>query len=134
MIINKRFTMRKTIATDHAPAAVGPYSQAVQVNDTLYISGQIPFVPETMELVSTDVAQQATQSLKNIEAIISEAGFSVKDIVKCQVFLKDMNDFAAVNAAYADFFGDHSPARCAVEVSRLPKDVDVEIDAICIRD
>jgi 2-iminobutanoate/2-iminopropanoate deaminase len=84
-------------------------------------------------MVSSDVAQQATQSLKNIEAIITEAGFSVTDIVKCQVFLNDMNNFAAVNAAYADFFGEHKPARVAVEVSRLPKDVDVEIDAICVK-
>ncbi len=126
--------MRKTIATENAPAAVGPYAQAVCVNDTLYVSGQIPFVPQTMELVSPDVGRQATQSLKNIEAIITEAGFSVKDIVKCQVFLRDMNDFAVVNSAYAEFFGDHTPARIAVEVSRLPKDVDVEIDAICVRD
>ncbi|MGH0053930.1 MAG: RidA family protein [Sphaerochaetaceae bacterium] len=125
--------MKKTIATKNAPAAVGPYSQAYLANDTLYVSGQIPFVPETMQMVSSDVAQQATQSLKNIEAIITEAGFSVTDIVKCQVFLNDMNNFAAVNAAYADFFGEHKPARVAVEVSRLPKDVDVEIDAICVK-
>ncbi len=126
--------MKKTIATTKAPAAVGPYAQAYLANDTLYVSGQIPFVPETMELVSTDVAKQATQSLKNIAAIVEEAGFALTDIVKCQVFLKDMNDFAKVNAAYAEFFGTHTPARVAVEVARLPKDVDVEIDAICVKD
>lgn len=125
--------MKKAIATKHAPAAVGPYAQAYLANDTLYVSGQIPFVPETMELVSSDVSKQALQSLKNIEAIITEAGFSLTDVVKCQVFLKDMNDFAAVNAVYAEFFKGHTPARVAVEVSRLPKDVDVEIDAICVR-
>lgn len=125
--------MKKIIATSKAPAAVGPYAQAYQVNDTLYVSGQIPFVPETMQLVSPDVAVQATQSLQNIKAIVDAAGFSVTDIVKCQVFLKSMDDFAAVNAAYAQFFGDHTPARVAVEVSRLPKDVSVEIDAICAK-
>lgn len=125
--------MRKTITTKHAPEAVGPYAQAYQVDDTLYVSGQIPFVPETMKLVSDDISAQAKQSLANIKAIVDEAGFEVTDIVKCQVFLKDMNNFAAVNAVYADFFKDHTPARCAVEVSQLPKNVDVEIDAICIK-
>lgn len=125
--------MRKAIETKHAPAAVGPYAQAYMVDDTLYVSGQIPFVPETMELVSSDISEQTAQSLKNIEAIVKEAGFSITDIVKCQVFLQDMNNFAAVNAVYADFFKDHTPARCAVEVSGLPKNVDVEIDAICIK-
>ncbi len=125
--------MKKTIATTAAPAAVGPYAQAYQVNDTLFVSGQIPFVPETMQLVSEDVSKQALQSLNNIKAIVEAAGFSITDIVKCQVFLKSMNDFAAVNAVYAGFFQDHTPARVAVEVSRLPKDVSVEIDAICMK-
>jgi 2-iminobutanoate/2-iminopropanoate deaminase len=125
--------MKKIIETQHAPAAVGPYAQAYQAGDTLFVSGQIPFVPETMQLVSDDVALQAKQSLKNIEAIVKEAGFALTDIVKCQVFLKDMNDFATVNAVYAEFFGSHTPARVAVEVSRLPKDVSVEIDAICMK-
>ena len=125
--------MKKTISTTKAPAAVGPYAQAFLANDTLFVSGQIPFVPETMQLVSPDVAAQAEQSLKNIAAIVAEAGFEITDIVKCQVFLRDMNDFATVNTVYADFFGSHTPARVAVEVSRLPKDVDVEIDAICVK-
>ena len=125
--------MKKMIATAQAPAAVGPYAQAVLAHDTLYVSGQIPFVPETMQLVSDDIAEQTLQSLKNVEAIVKEAGFTLTDIVKCQVFLKDMNDFAAVNAVYAEFFGSHTPARVAVEVARLPKDVSVEIDAICVK-
>lgn len=125
--------MKKIIATSHAPAAVGPYSQAYQVDDTLFVSGQIPFVPETMLLVSPDVAEQALQSLKNIKAIVDAAGFALTDIVKCQVFLKSMEDFATVNEVYAKFFGSHAPARVAVEVSRLPKDVSVEIDAICMK-
>ena len=125
--------MKKMIATKQAPAAVGPYAQAVLANDTLYVSGQIPFVPETMQLVSEDVAAQTLQSLQNVAAIVKEAGFALTDIVKCQVFLKDMNDFATVNTVYAEFFGSHTPARVAVEVARLPKDVSVEIDAICVK-
>lgn len=123
----------KTIHTERAPKAVGPYSQAIDVNGTLYISGQIPFVPETMTLVSEDVAEQTAQSLNNIKSIVTEAGYQVTEIVKCTVFLKDMNDFTSINEIYARFFGDHKPARCAVEVSRLPKDVLVEIDAICVK-
>ncbi len=125
--------MKKTISTPDAPAAIGPYCQGYLVNDTLFVSGQIPFVAETMKLVSDDIRQQAAQSLKNVEAIVKAAGFEVTDIVKCQVFLRDMNDFAAVNEVYASFFSGHTPARAAVEVSRLPKDVGVEIDAICVR-
>ncbi len=123
--------MKKIISTPDAPAAIGPYCQGYQVNDTLYVSGQIPFVAETMALVSEDIRKQAQQSLANVAAIVKAAGFEITDIVKCQVFLRDMNDFAAVNEVYASFFGSHTPARCAVEVSRLPKDVGVEIDAIC---
>lgn len=123
----------KFINTENAPAALGPYSQAIEANGTLYVSGQIPFLPETMTLVSNDVKEQTKQSLANVAAIIKEAGYKKTETVKCQIFLKDMNDFVAVNEVYADFFGDHKPARCAVEVARLPKDVSVEIDAICVK-
>ena len=122
------------IHTDKAPAAVGPYSQAVLAGNTLYVSGQIPFVPQTMTLVSEDIKEQAKQSLANVKAIIEEAGFTIEETVKCTVFLADMSDFAVVNEIYADFFGPHKPARCAVEVSRLPKDVQIEIDAVCVRE
>ncbi|KUO75409.1 MAG: reactive intermediate/imine deaminase [Clostridia bacterium BRH_c25] len=125
--------MKRFISTGKAPAAVGPYSQAVEVNGTLYVSGQIPFVPETMTLVDECIKSQTNQSLLNIKAIVEEAGYEVSDIVKCTVFLKDMNDFASMNEVYAAFFGGHKPARCAVEVSRLPKDVKVEIDAVCVK-
>ena len=125
--------MHKIIHTEHAPAAVGPYSQAILAGRTLFVSGQIPFVPETMSLAGENIEDQARQSLKNIAAIVKEAGFSLDHVVKCTVFLKNMDDFAAVNDVYADFFGDHEPARCAVEVSRLPKDVGVEIDALCVK-
>lgn len=123
----------KFINTSNAPAAVGPYSQSVDINGTLYVSGQIPFVPDTMELVSEDIQEQAQQSLNNVLAIVEAAGYQKTDIVKCQVFLANMDDFVAVNDVYANFFGEHKPARCAVEVSRLPKNVGVEIDAICIK-
>ncbi len=125
--------MKKIITTPEAPAAIGPYCQGYQVNDTLYVSGQIPFVAETMKLVSDDIRKQARQSLKNVAAVVKAGGFDITDIVKCQVFLRDMNDFTAVNEEYAAFFGEHTPARAAVEVARLPKDVGVEIDAICMK-
>lgn len=126
--------MKKSIATEAAPAAVGPYSQAYQVNETLYVSGQIPFDPKTMQLVSDDIEEQTLQVLKNIEAIVTKAGFKVTDIVKCQIFLTNMDNFNKINAVYANFFNGHTPARIAVEVSRLPKDVSIEIDAICVKD
>lgn len=123
----------KFIETKKAPAAVGPYSQGVEANGTLYVSGQIPFVPETMTLVGATIQEQTKQSLDNIKSIVEEAGYKVENIVKCQVFLKDMNDFTYMNKVYEDFFDGHKPARCAVEVSRLPKDVKVEIDAVCVK-
>lgn len=123
----------KNIHTKHAPQAVGPYSQGVLVKDTLYVSGQIPFVPETMTLVSTDISDQTRQSLNNILAIVQAAGLKKEDIVRCGVFMTDLSDFSKMNAIYAEFFGDHKPARAAVEVKRLPKDVLVEIDAIAVK-
>ena len=124
----------KTIHTKNAPAAVGPYSQAVLAKDTLYVSGQIPYVPETMTLVSDNIKDQTRQSLQNILGIVTEAGFTKEHIVKCGVFLKDLSMFKDMNDVYAAFFGDHKPARFAVEVSRLPLDVLVEIDAICVKE
>lgn len=123
----------KMIETKQAPAAIGPYSQAVEVNGTLYVSGQIPFDPETMALVSEDVKIQTEQCLKNIDAIVKEAGYAKENIAKCVIFIKDMNDFGIINDAYAAYFGDHKPARACVEVARLPKDVKVEIDAIAVQ-
>jgi len=125
--------MNQFIKTDLAPAAIGPYSQAVLAGNTLYISGQIPFIPETMTVSGPDVASQTRQSLKNIKAIVEAAGFTVTDIVRCTVFMKDLKEFALMNAEYAAFFQQHKPARAAVEVARLPKDVLIEIDAICVK-
>lgn len=125
--------MNQFIKTDLAPAAIGPYSQAVLAGNTLYVSGQIPFIPETMTVSGPDVASQTRQSLKNIKAIVEAAGFAVTDIVRCTVFMKDLKEFSAMNAEYAAFFQQHKPARAAVEVARLPKDVLIEIDAICVK-
>jgi len=123
----------KFIVTKNAPSAVGPYSQGVWIKDTLYVSGQIPFVPETMTLVSDDIRKQTKQSLQNILAIVEEAGLQKTDIVKCNVFMINLSDFSAMNEVYAEFFGTHKPARAAVEVRRLPKDVQIEIEAIAYK-
>ena len=123
----------KIIATKNAPAAVGPYSQGVMVNGTLYVSGQIPFVPETMKVVGDDIKSQTRQSLQNVLGIVEEAGLQKEDIIKCGVFMQDLGMFKDMNEVYAEFFGDHKPARFAVEVRRLPLDVLVEIDAIVVK-
>ena len=125
--------MLKTIKTEHAPAAIGPYSQGILAGSTLYVSGQIPFVAATMKIAGDDIQSQTRQSLANVKAIVEEAGFAVTDIVRCTVFIKDMNEFPAMNAVYQEFFGEHKPTRSTVEVARLPKDVKIEIDAICVR-
>ena len=125
--------MKRIINTPKAPAALGPYSQAIEVNGTLYISGQIPFVPETMTLVSDDVKTQTRQSLENLKAILDEAGYSFKDVVKATCFIKNMDDFGAINEVYAEYLGDVKPARACVEVARLPKDVKVEIELIAVK-
>ena len=124
----------KNIETKKAPAAVGPYSQAVMVKDTLHVSGQIPFVPETMKLVSDDIKEQTKQSLSNILNIVEAAGLKKENIVRCTVFMTNLGDFGLMNEVYQEFFGNHKPARAAVEVRRLPKDVQVEIDAIAVRE
>ena len=125
--------MKRVIHTEKAPAALGPYSQGIEVNGTLYVSGQIPFVPETMTLVSDDVKAQTRQSLKNIKAIVEAAGYTMKDVVKAGVFIKNMDDFAAINEVYAEYLVDVKPARACVEVARLPKDVKVEIEVIAVK-
>ena len=124
----------EVIDTKHAPAAIGPYSQAVVAGNTLYISGQLPLDPVTMAFTSNEAKEQTQQCLKNLKAIIEEAGFTLDNVVKCGIFLKDMNDFAAVNEAYGEYFSTHKPARFCVEVARLPKDAKVEIDAIAVKE
>ena len=122
----------QVIHTDNAPKAIGPYSQAVKAGNMLFVSGQVPFVPETMEIVEGDVKAQTAQSLKNLQAILAEAGLDFSHVVKSTVFIKDMNEFAQINEVYAEFFGENKPARACVEVARLPKDVKVEIEVIAI--
>lgn len=123
----------KMIETNQAPKAIGPYSQGVMKGDTLYVSGQIPFIPETMVVAGNDIISQTKQSLKNVLGIVEAAGLKITDIVKCGVFMKDLSMFSEMNEVYQAFFKDHKPARFAVEVARLPKDVLIEIDAIALR-
>jgi 2-iminobutanoate/2-iminopropanoate deaminase len=122
---------RQTVSTDSAPAAIGPYSQAVRTGDLLFCSGQIPLEPTTGELVKEDIEGQARRCLLNLAAVAESAGGSLTNAARCTVYLTDMNDFARVNEVYAEFFGgDDPPARVAVAVAALPKGADVEIDAI----
>jgi 2-iminobutanoate/2-iminopropanoate deaminase len=121
---------KKVIATDHAPQAIGPYSQAVRAGQFVFCSGQIPLDPVTGQLVVGSVADQTRRVLENLKAVLEEAGSSLASVVKTTVYLKDMGDFAEMNGAYADFFHEAPPARATVEVARLPKDVAVEIDAL----
>ena len=122
--------MKEVIHTDKAPAAIGPYSQAVKVGDLMFTSGQVPIDPETGAVVEGGIQEQACQSLNNIKAILNAAGTNMGAVVKTTVFLQNMEDFAAMNEVYAQFFQEPYPARSAVQVARLPKDVLVEIEAI----
>ena len=119
------------INTTEAPAAIGPYSQGITVNNLFYSSGQIPLTAEG-ELIQGDVKEQTHQVFKNLQALLKEAGSSLESVVKTTVFIKDMNDFAAVNEVYGEYFPTHKPARSCVEVARLPKDVLVEIEVIAL--
>ena len=124
-------SQQKTIInTDQAPAAIGPYNQAVKVEKTLYVSGQIPLVAETMELISTGVKDETHQVLKNIGAILSQAGYDYSDVVKTSIFLSSMDYFSTVNEVYAEYFKENQPARECVAVKTLPKEVNVEISVI----
>ena len=121
---------RRSIHTDSAPAAIGTYSQAVEAGGAVWLSGQIPLDPVTMELPGGDVTRQTDLVLRNLRAVLEASGAGLDTVVKTTVFLKDMNDFAAMNEVYARHFGDHRPARAAVQAARLPKDVAVEIECI----
>lgn len=122
---------RKVIHTEKAPAAIGPYSQAIAYNGLVFISGQIPVIPET-GAIPEDIQEQTHQVLKNLGAILEEAGSSYKNVIKTSVFIKNMDDFARINEVYGQYFTSNPPARACVEVARLPKDVLVEIEAIAI--
>lgn len=120
---------KKIITTDKAPAAIGPYSQAVQHGDTLYVSGQLPLHPET-KTMEEDVSKQAIQSMENLKAIVTAAGSSMDKVIRCGIFVTDLGDFAVINDAYASFFKGDFPARATVQVTALPLGAKVEIDAI----
>lgn len=122
--------MLKVLHTTKAPAAVGPYSQGMQVGNLIYVSGQLPLDPATGELISSSIEAATAQSLENCKAIIEAAGSTLNHVVKVEIFMKDMNDFVKMNEVYATYFVDHKPARAAVEVARLPKDAIIEIQMI----
>ena len=124
--------MREVIATPNAPQAIGPYSQAIRANGFIFTSGQIPINPATQQIVAGGVAEQTRQVIANLEAILKAAGSGLNLVVRTSVYLKDMNDFAAMNAVYQELFPQPAPARSTVEVARLPKDVRVEIDVIAL--
>lgn len=124
--------MREVIATNDAPKAIGPYSQAIRANGFIFLSGQTPIDPATQEMVSGGVPEQTERVLRNLEGVLKQAGSSLEKVVRCGVFLKDMNDFGAMNAVYAKFFPNNPPARSTIQAARLPKDCLVEIDAIAL--
>lgn len=123
-------SQKTIINTNNAPAAIGPYNQAVKADKTLFVSGQIPLIAETMELVNTGIEDETHQVFKNIRAILQQAGYEFEDVVKASIFLSDMKDFATVNEIYAQYFTSNQPARECVAVKTLPKNVNVEISVI----
>ncbi len=123
-------TSKKVILTENAPSPVGPYSQAIQAGEFLFIAGQIPANPSTGEIIRGDIQGATKQVMENLKAIVEEAGYSMEDLVRCRVYLKNMDEFKQMNEIYGSFFGEKPPARAAIEVARLPLDVDVEISAI----
>jgi 2-iminobutanoate/2-iminopropanoate deaminase len=122
----------ESVATDRGPKAIGPYSQAIRANGFVFLSGQIPLDPSTQQVVEGDAAAQTQRVLENLKGVVEAAGSSMQRVVKTTVFLADMNDFAAMNDVYARFFVTHPPARSTVEVSKLPRNVRVEIDLIAL--
>lgn len=120
----------KVIQTQKAPVAVGPYSQAIEVNGLIFTSGQLPIIPESGELINDDIKKATARSLENIKEILQVAGSSLDKVVKVNIFLKDMNDFSSVNEVYSEYFTTNKPARSCVEVSKLPKDGIIEIEAV----
>jgi 2-iminobutanoate/2-iminopropanoate deaminase len=124
--------MKQVINTSKAPGAIGPYSQAIKANGFIFVSGQLPVVPATGQFAAGGITAQTKQALENVQAILTEAGCSLAAVVKTTVLIKDMNDFAAMNSVYAEYFTEDCPARACFEVARLPKDALVEIEAIAI--
>ena len=121
------------IQTEKAPAAVGPYSQGVRVDELVFTSGQLSFVPETGELIIDDIQKATRQALENLKAVLEEGGASLETVIKVTVFVKDMENFSLINEVYSEYFVNHKPARSLVEVARLPKDGVIEIEAIALK-
>ncbi|KAI8349955.1 endoribonuclease L-PSP [Choanephora cucurbitarum] len=138
MLLHRTLTRSLTTLTrvhsNKAPAAIGPYAQAIKVNNMVYTSGSLPVVPETGDVIQGGIKEQTHQSLTNMAEVLKSSGSGLNQVVKTTVFLKDMNDFVAMNDIYAQFFKDHQPARSAVQVARLPKDVAVEIECVAVTD
>lgn len=124
--------MLTKVTSKEAPSAIGPYSQAIKVGNLIFVSGQLPLDPATGQFPEGDIKVLTSQAIKNLRAILQEAGGDLKNVVKTSVFLKDMNDFVAVNEVYASFFGDPAPARSAIQVAALPKGAVIEIEAIAL--
>jgi 2-iminobutanoate/2-iminopropanoate deaminase len=124
--------MREVIATEHAPKAIGPYSQAIRAQGLIFTSGQVAIDPATQQVIAGDVSAQTDRVLKNLDAILQASGSTLEKVLRCTVFLKNMGDFAAMNEVYGRYFKQTPPARSTVEVARLPKDVLVEIDVIAL--
>ena len=124
--------MIETVATDRGPKAIGPYSQAIRANGFVFLSGQIPLDPKTQQVVEGDIAVQTERVLENLKGVVEAAGSSLQHAIKTTVFLTDMNDFPAMNEVYGRYFSAHPPARSTVEVSRLPRNVRVEIDLVAL--
>ncbi|MFR2138661.1 MAG: RidA family protein [Clostridium sp.] len=125
--------MANVISTDKAPAAIGPYSQAIEVNGMIYTSGMIPIDPSTGELVTGSVEAQAEQAISNLEALLAASGSSIEKVVKTVVFISNMDDFGKINEVYAKHFKEPYPARSCVQIARLPKDVAIEIEAVAVK-
>lgn len=123
----------KVITTSDAPAAIGPYSQAISVHNLVFCSGQIALDPATMQIVGEDIETQTKQVFKNLRAVLKAENLTLSNVVKCTVFMKDLNDFAKMNTLYAEEFGTHKPARSTVQAARLPKDVLIEIECIAVK-
>ncbi|NBC03741.1 MAG: hypothetical protein GVY20_08575 [Bacteroidetes bacterium] len=126
-------SQRTIIQTENAPAAIGPYSQAILVGNTLYAAGQIGLVPGTGEMAGEDLESQTRQALNNLQAVLEEAGFTMQDVVSVDVYLNDLDDYSSFNEIYAEYFSESKPARGVVEVSRIPRDAKVEIKLVAVR-
>ena len=131
--MEREINMKKIISTDKAPPAIGPYSQAILTNNTLYCSGQIAINPATGNLVTENIIDETKQVMKNIEAVLKAANMDFSNVVKCSIFLKNMDDYSAINEIYSRYFNNYPPAREAVEVSNLPKNVNIEISVVAIQ-